>query len=179
MMISKLIRNMIDQMVEAQIKLGYSKETITLYYPLDSLNRILATSYETGAQMAEALMEAFRDREHSLGEILVTAQGDRLGVVLPPEAGEYVHNKVEKPAFLVELIQLFGKNHHCTIEEIKDLFDKFSKNVLCEKMPENAEFDYVLSFPEKDVDNYFYCIRMEMGHTIYHRFLEEDYKMLL
>ena len=63
MNISKLITNMIDQMVEAQIKLGYSKETITLYYPLDSLNRILGTSYESGTELAEALTEAL-DKEN-------------------------------------------------------------------------------------------------------------------
>lgn len=179
MNISKLVTNMIDQMVEAQIKLGYSKETITLYYPLDSLNRILGTAYESGTQMAEALSEVFGEEKHPLGAIQVTAQGQRLGIILPPDAGEYVHEKIERPAFLVELIRLFEQNHHCSIEEIKTLFGKYSQSFRCEKMPENGEFDYVLSFPEKDVDQYYYCIRMEMGHTIYHRFLEEDYRKLL
>lgn len=179
MNISKLISNMIDQMVEAQIKLGYSRETITLYYPLDSLNRILETSYESGAQMAEELMEAFRKMENPLGAIQVTACGSRIGVILSPEAGAYVHENIEKPAFLVELIHLFERNHHCAIEEIQALFGKFDSNFVCEKMPEDGEFDYVLFFPDQKVDSYFYCIRMEMGHTIYHRFLEEDYKKLL
>lgn len=179
MNISKLITNMIDQMVEAQIKLGYSKETITLYYPLDSLNGILETVYESGTQLAEELTEAFDKANHPLGTIQVTAQGNRIGVILPPSAGTYVHEKVEKPSFLVELIHLFEENHHCTIEEIKALFGKYSQDFQCEKMPADGEFDYVLCFPKRDVDNYYYCIRMEMGHTIYHRFLEEDYKKLL
>lgn len=179
MNISKLITNMIDQMVEAQIKLGYSKETITLYYPLDSLNRILGTSYESGTELAEALTEALDKENQRLGTVQITVQGKRLGIILPPEAGEYVHENVTRPDFLVELIHLFEKNHHCTIEEIKAVFEKYSSNFVCEKMPEDGEFDYVLYFPDQMVDSYYYCIRMEMGHTIYHRFLEEDYRRLL
>ena len=106
-------------------------------------------------------------------------QGKRLGIILPPEAGEYVHENVTRPDFLVELIHLFEKNHHCTIEEIKAVFEKYSSDFVCEKMPEDGEFDYVLYFPDQMVDSYYYCIRMEMGHTIYHRFLEEDYRRLL
>ena len=36
-----------------------------------------------------------------------------------------------------------------------------------------------LYFPDKKPDEWYYCIRMEMGHTIYHRFIEEDYRQLL
>lgn len=179
MNISKLIDNVIDQIVEAQIKLGYSKETITLYYPLESLNRILGTSYDKGAELADALMEKLARANQPLGKIQVRANGNRLGVTLQSEASEYVNKKIDRPEFLAELIQLFEKNHHCTIEEITELFGKYSTTFVCEKMPENGEFDYVLYFPNQDVDSYYYCIRMEMGHTIYHRFLEEDYEQLL
>ena len=39
-------------------------------------------------------------------------------------------------------------------------------------------FDYVLYFKDKTVDAYYYCIKEEMGHTIYHRFTKEDYQLL-
>ena len=37
----KLLKNMTDQVKEAQLKLGYAKETVRLYYPVDSLIRSL------------------------------------------------------------------------------------------------------------------------------------------
>lgn len=37
----KLIKNIIDQIKEAQIKLGFAKETTRLYYPVESLNAML------------------------------------------------------------------------------------------------------------------------------------------
>ena len=46
-------------------------------------------------------------------------------------------------------------------------------------MEPGTDFDYVLYFPDKKPDEWYYCIRMEMGHTIYHRFIEEDYRQLL
>ena len=39
-----LIKNMTDQVKEAQLKLGYAPETVRLYYPAASLNEILGTS---------------------------------------------------------------------------------------------------------------------------------------
>lgn len=37
----KLEQNLIDLIKEEQMKLGYQKETIRLYYPADSLLRLL------------------------------------------------------------------------------------------------------------------------------------------
>ena len=37
----KLIKNIMDQIKEAQIKLGFAKETTRLYYPVESLNACL------------------------------------------------------------------------------------------------------------------------------------------
>lgn len=39
----KLKQNVIDMLEEQQQKLGYQKETVRLYYPLESLNHLLGT----------------------------------------------------------------------------------------------------------------------------------------
>ena len=46
----KLIQNVIEQIKEAQLKLGAEKEVIRLYFPMASMNAILGTNYtdETG-----------------------------------------------------------------------------------------------------------------------------------
>lgn len=79
-------------------------------------------------------------------------KGDRIEVRISAFGAEYVHEKVEEPEFLSGIIELFCKNHGLTIEEICAYFAKFSER-------------YV-------------CVKIEMGHTIYHRFTEADYRLL-
>lgn len=60
MLFSKLEKNMIDVIKEEQVKLGYRSETIRLYYPILSLNRLLDTDYEI-RQMKEVLSILFQN----------------------------------------------------------------------------------------------------------------------
>ena len=50
-----LIKNIIDQVKEAQIKIGYARETVRLYYPVTSLNLMLGTNVKSGKEMVELL----------------------------------------------------------------------------------------------------------------------------
>ena len=86
---------------------------------------------------------------------------------------------METPAFLKELIELFQTKHACTLEEICEIFKKYDPEYICEKMPAGSDFDYAIHFHNAEHDEYYYCIHMEMGHTIYHRFTEADYLELL
>ena len=183
-----------DQVKELQIKLGYARETVRLYYPLTSLEVLLGVSScwmqdgiipegcpaEQGE--AQALLEKLREnptlQDSSLGKIGFSRRGDRFEVNIPPEGTEYVHHHVVASAFLVDLIDLFQKHHHCEMADIQTVFTRHGSCV-CEKMPEGTDFDYVMYFEDPAVDEYYYCIKMEMGHTIYHRFMREDSEALL
>ena len=46
-------------------------------------------------------------------------------------------------------------------------------------MPESCDFDVVFYFDDWKIDAYYYCVKEEMGHTIYHRFTREDMVELL
>ena len=46
-------------------------------------------------------------------------------------------------------------------------------------MPDGTDFDYCLHFPKGGWTAIITVLREEMGHTIYHRFTEEDYKALM
>lgn len=174
----RLLKNIIDQMKEAQIKLGYDKETIRLYYPTESLNAILETNCASGKEMLSLLNNSFTE-ESILGHLEFAVRGGRIEICIPPQGSEYVHQNVKEPAFLVDMINLFRSNHHCTLEDICQVFEKYSKDYVCEKTPEDMEFDYTMYFKDQSIDEYYYCIKMEMGHTIYHRFTKEDYELLV
>lgn len=175
----KLIKNIIDQIKEAQIKLGYVRETVRLYYPAASLEAMLEINAENPGELIQFLEkdEAFYDTK--LGRLQFSLHKDRIEISVPPEGSEYVHKNVPKPAFLADIIELFGTHHCCTMEEIQKVFCKYDENYICEKMPEGADFDYVMYFSNPEIDEYYYCIKAEMGHTIYHRFTKEDYEALL
>ena len=170
----RLITNIIDQVKEAQLKLGYVKETVRLYYPLASLNTLLDTWYTDPAQMTEALEDAGISGRLP-GEIAFGHHKDRIEVRISPETAEYIHRETPEPEFLKALIRLFSDHHAPAREDLLGLFTSFSEDAVYEPMPESADFDYVLYFPDKQPDEYYYCIKEEMGHTIYHRFMKEDY----
>lgn len=174
----RFLKNVIDQMKEAQLKLGYVKETVRLYYPVASLNSLLGTGCTSAAEMAALLHHTFQ-KETVLGVLQFHTHADRIEIGIPPEGAEYVHRNVETPLFLKDLIGLFAARHSCTLEEIQEVFGRYGRFV-CEKMPEGSDFDYVMYFAAQEkIDEYYYCIKMEMGHTIYHRFVKNDYLALL
>ena len=58
------------------------------------------------------------------------------------------------------------------------IFEKFGAYE-CRQMPDGMDFDYVIYFTDSSIDAYDYCIREEMGHTIYHRFARADFEALM
>ena len=178
MNIERLIKNMTDQVKEAQLKLGYAPETVRLYYPVASLNEILGTSAQNAQKMLDLLKGEFEEKT-DLGKLKFSSHAERIEISIPPEGAKWVHEHVETPAFLKELIELFQTKHACTLEEICEIFKKYDPEYICEKMPAGSDFDYAIHFHNAEHDEYYYCIHMEMGHTIYHRFTEADYLELL
>ena len=61
MNIGKLEKNLRDLILEEQIKLGYRKELLRLYYPLSSLNHLLGVNC-TEAEMLEIGRASCRER---------------------------------------------------------------------------------------------------------------------
>ena len=173
-----LIQNVIDQIKEAQLKLGYAEETIYLYFPLESLNGILQTNYKEEKGLLEALRQAPAFSESKLGKLSFRLHQKRIEIRILPQGARYVKECVPDPPFLKELIHMFSHSHALTIEEVKSCFEKFDDSYVCEEMSLGSEFDYVLYFKDTGIDSYRYCVKMEMGHAVYHRFTPADYERL-
>ena len=173
----RLEQNLIDQMKEAQLKLGFEEETMRLYYPVASLNLLLGTDCEKAGEMKETLEKLFAEPESRLGKLEFAVRADRIEVSVPPEGARYVHEHMGDVAFLQKIVSLFSDSHGKSVEDVKQVFGKFGAYV-CEQMPEGSDFDQVLYFEDPSVDEYYYCVKEEMGHLIYHRFLKEDYRMM-
>ena len=178
MKLEALIQNMTDQIKEAQLKLGYARETMRLYYPLSSLNAMLEMQETDIRELAKKIRHELEAKKEKMGDTQIRIHADRIVFTIPPDFVEYVHEQVPEPPFLKELIQLFREKHACTKEEITAVFEKFGAYE-CRQMPDGMDFDYVIYFTDSSIDAYDYCIREEMGHTIYHRFARADFEALM
>lgn len=171
----KLMTNIIDVIKEEQIKLGYQKERIRLYYPLSSLNILLGTSVNS-EQMESLLKEYFLTKADIFGDVEVSHKSDRFCINFPEETTEYVYKHTEQTGFLHDFIHTIEK-HEITIEDVFSLFHKYSDAVHFEEMKE-SEFDYLIYFESGEPDSYRYCLTLEGSHIIYHRYTKEDYAEL-
>lgn len=169
---TRLEKNICDVIKEEQIKLGYRKETIRLYYPLLSLNRFLHTDLDE-KEMMEVLREFPAAVENKLGAVEISHEKERFCFYFPEEASEYIHLNTDQDGFLYDFIETVSK-HGVSIEDVICQFKKYSDKVHIEKK-EHGEFDYLVYFEDGVPDDFRYCLTDEGCHIIYHRFTIEDY----
>ncbi len=176
-----LLSNMQDQIKEAQLKLGYVRETVRLYYPLTSLNELMGTQISEGEEMVGLLRRSFAG-ECVLGPLTFALHGENIEVGVPPRGVEYVCLHVEAPAFLSALIALLEAGPHCSPQDICGLFARFDREYVCERLSLEAAgklgFDMALHFSDPGIDGYYYCLKEEMGHIVYHRFTPGDFERI-
>lgn len=169
---SRLEKNIEDIIKEEQIKLGYRREAIRLYYPLKSLNLFLKTDYDI--KQMHISLRAFCDIvEPKFGRVNITNEGERFCFFLPPQASEYVHEHTAASGFLYDFVNTVSR-HGVSMEEILQLFRKYSDHVHIERTT-HGEFDYLVYFEDSKPDDFRYCLTDEGCHIIYHRFTPEDY----
>lgn len=169
-----LKRNIIDSIEEQQLKLGYLKETVRLYYPLSSLNRFLQVDLSADAMLK--LMQEFGNwSEDELGGVsITTGREKRFCIAVPPAGAEYVHEHLQTNAFLADLIETV-RTHGSTWDDVLAIFQKHSDAVHVEEM-DNGEFNYLVYFKDGKPDDYRYCIAVEGHHVTYHRYTPADYE---
>lgn len=172
----RLSHNLEDMIKEQQIKLGFDKETVRLYYPLSSLNHLLNVSLSNESRMNEMLADFCDYTAETLSDLDFSNDGDRFCIALGPKAGEYVNGLWNEDDFLPALIQTIQK-HGVTLEDVLTVFRQYSDCVCVEKK-EHGEFDYLVYFEDGKPDSYRYCLTVDDCHIIYHRYTEDDYKQL-
>ena len=163
--------SIMDLVLETQIKLGYSRGAVRLYYKLGPLCRRLVCAPE---ELESAFAEFSAYTAPRLGDVRLTMEGDgRASIVIPAMGTEYVHEHMNEGGFLREFI---AATMHCPggIDDILAVFHRYSSDVACAPV-ESDEFDYLIYFPGGDPDAYRYCVQLHDGHATYHRFTKEDY----
>ena len=169
----RLEKNIIDVVKEEQIKLGYQKEVIRLYYPLSSLNNYLKTNLDI-AGMNKTLKEFCGREKDIFGSIEISHEKERVCFCLSDEVSVYVNEHTQNEGFLYDLIEEISR-HPAQMDNVIALFHKYSEQVHVERAG-HGEFDYLIYFADGQPDEYMYCLTDEgNGHIIYHRYTREDY----
>lgn len=169
----RLEKNIIDNIKEAQIKLGFDNRPMSLNYAESSLKNLLGTDDVESA--LEDFSVSVADR---LGEI--TFRKIKIGFcVTVSEKGTSYVNSLDRFEFIEEFVNTVRK-HGISIDDVIAVFKKYSDNVVIEEK-HNGEFDYLIYFADGVPDDYYYCITLEEEidghiHITYHRFIKEDYE---
>ncbi|MFQ9564267.1 MAG: DUF3877 family protein, partial [Faecalibacillus intestinalis] len=84
-----LLQSLIDVVQEEQIKIGYRKETIRLYYPVKSVNNLLGMDGSVD-ELLKILHNFVANSTEKLGDILSTIDNERRCFVMSAAGVEYI-----------------------------------------------------------------------------------------
>lgn len=169
---SVLEKYITDFIQEQQLKIGYLKEPIRIYYFLSSLNAYTAQNLSVSDM--EAYLGGFSEYvQNRFGSLSISREGERFCLLIPKQGVEYIHKLPLHNTFLPDLLNILSC-HDCKMEDILGLFFKQPYECHIEHM-NGEEFDYLIYFKNHSDDNYRYCFKNESGHITYHRFAPEDY----
>lgn len=174
----KFEQTLIDIIQEQQIKLGYMKETLRFYFPIESIRYLLdLEDIDDNDIIDRCLNDELARIKTNFGQISFASKANRYEITIPPEGSTFVYETIGKNPFLEELIELFN-SHLVDMKKVKDLFNKYDTNYICQK-EDGIDFDFLLYFSQNKKDNYFYCVKFDEGHGSYHRFNEHDIKGII
>lgn len=168
-----LTYNLMEMTKESQLKLGFAREPIRLYYPLESLNHLLDVELDAEG-MSLALQDFCESVRDTLGNVSFSRNHTRFCILIPEDGVEYVHNQTFNTDFLKTFIDTIQR-HGLTLQDILDVFRQYSDHVACAGI-DSDEFDYLIWFSDGQPDDFRYCIKFEGSHATYHRFTQKDYE---
>jgi hypothetical protein len=175
-MFPSLEKNLKDNVIEAQLKLGYDPTPMRFYYPQDSVEHLAQTGHLTEQELYNKLVDYCQDAKERIGGIGVEVKEERFCFCLEPEVITHFWKEAGDQSFLKELIGAM-QNHVSDIDKIRAIFEKYSDHVIFQEM-KDEDFNYLLEFEDGKPDDYAYCFQIDGCGAIYHRFTKYDYRKL-
>lgn len=180
---TKLTNHIITTVYEGLLKLGTSgDESYSIYYDLDLLNYLLDTNFESKDACFQQLQQLYShpctsDSFENQLLVAISLEKGRFRFTVPASSMEDIRTHGEKNHFLSDIIELV-KSHHFTLEDVKEVFARYSDDYICEKTS-HPEFQYVLYFTDEEINHYKYCFTFDGCGGYYHRLLDYDYQKIL
>ncbi len=175
MQFDSLENNIIDSVKEAQAKIGYMDGQMRLYYPLDSVNKLLDVELSV-EEMQNCLNQFALEGKLLAKKVVVTHEGDRFCILISGEGTKFIHETIPDSEFLISFLGEIQK-HGCSLTQMEELFLKFNSEIEVIKISE-PDFDEAIHFKSGEPDDYFYCLKQEGHHLTYHRFTRKDFEAM-
>lgn len=166
-----LEKNICDTLKEWELKIGYSKEPVELYYPKESLCSLLGLAEED--LLKEALASFCKEVKGRLGELRISGSQKNYCIRIPEDGSRYVKDHIKASPFLVKFLEAV-RQPECSLASVEQVFCEFSGRVVKEK----EEKAYIFYFEDAGIDEYVYCVEEDAFGLQYHRFTREDYQAL-
>lgn len=167
--------NLIDNIIECEVKLGHAHTPISFYYPKSSLLELLDCSEADFLSCAEAFVKGIKN---TLGEVTISevkSEPGRYQVTVSADGVDWV-SLYYKPS---DFIKRFAVDIHKTgntLCGILETFKTFSNDIVVEKVKEN---EWGIYFLDDSIDPYVYYIEENSFGLEYHRFTHKAYRLLL
>ncbi len=172
-----LLNNVSSTVSEGILKLGFTKgESFGIYYEQDLIHYLLGKDYESPEETEKELHNFMAYGKENHIPLSISHEGRRFRFLVSSEGVSYINDCCSSSGFLKDLISLVS-THAFDLEKVLAVFTDSGREYTVKEV-DNAEFEYVISFIDKDFDPYFYCFHFEHGHGHYHRLLEYSYKKL-
>lgn len=173
-----LEENICDTIKEWQMKIGYRREKMQLFYKDQSICSLLNIDLNTkGTKLGKILADFSKYSADRLGECRYSYQGSRWCIEVSEQGTLFVKEQVKESLFLKDFIETVTKRN-VTLEEIKSVFSTYSKDYVFEDRTKE-DLGYVFFFQDDTIDKYVYCIELDEFGTTYHRFTKKDYEIFV
>ncbi len=174
---SRLEKHILDNILEAQVKLGYEGRSMSLNYTKNSLIHLLGEKLSS-EDIKQTLSDFAEYTAPRLGKLTITDIKNGFCITVPPEGTAYVHTLNDGNGFISALVE--AVRQHLPLDDILAVFRKFSDSVSVTET-DNDEFQYLVYFKNGIPDDYLYCLTVDQEidgstHVTYHRFIKEDYE---
>lgn len=173
-----LEENICDTIKEWQMKIGYRREKMQLYYKDSSLCSLLDVDLSlTGAALLKVLSGFSDYSKERLGTSLFSFRGSRFCIEVSQQGTLFVKENHPDSEFLRDFIDVVTKKG-VVPEDIKKVFASYSEEFIFEDRREE-DLGYVFFFKNDTIDKYVYCVEWDEFGTTYHRFTKKDYENLV
>lgn len=172
--VDRLEKNISDTSMEGFLKIGYiEQQPIRIYYDEGLLRELLGLV--PPADINSALEEFVKCVKVRLGEVRFTKTKGRYECFVSAEGAKYINEHNSRRDFLHELITSMGKRD-LSIEDVLKIFRRESEDIII--LETEGEFQYVVSFADKKIDEFLYCFTFNEMGSYYHRLLQYDFDRL-
>ncbi len=169
-----LLQNIIDNVLECEVKLGHVSMPISFYYPESTLCQLLNCNK---VQLPEATAQFSKETVNSLGGVIimeVPSEPGRYGLTIPSCGVDYISSHYNASEFTISFITEIKKPNQ-TLTGMVDFFRSFSEDVIIDK---ESATEWAISFANDLIDPYVYHIEQNIFGLEYHRFTREAYAKL-